>query len=239
MYSILLDNIKNGQLKMVYQPVVDTHTGEISWYEALMRVKCEDGSFETVYQYLPLARNTGLYNELTRFMLKSVYAMLLSKDVDISVNINLSDITHPGFMEQIIDICTAIKDRKSSLILEIVESEELVEIDLCRDFIKTVQDLGCRVAIDDFGSGYSNFCTILNLSIDIVKIDGELVKSVESDKNALDMIESITSFCHKSGKLIVAEYIENENLHNIAISYGIHYCQGYYFGKPEDFLLLD
>jgi len=234
MYSVLLDNINNGQLKIVYQPVVNTKTGEICWYEALLRVKLENGTYESIYNYLPLARNTGLYNELTRFMLKDVFSMLLGSDIDVSINITLSDITHPGFMEEVINMCGTIQGRKSNLILEILESEELVEIDLCRDFIKTVHELGCRIAIDDFGSGYSNFCTILNLPVDIVKIDGALMKSVESDKNALNMIESITSFCHKSDKLIVAEYIENEYLHNIAMNYDIQYCQGYHFGKPSD-----
>ncbi len=232
MYSILLDNINEGHLKIVYQPVVNTRTGKICWYEALMRVMLEDGTLESIYHYLPLARNTGLYNELTRFMLRDVFRMLLTSDIDVSINITLSDITHPGFMEEVINMCETIRGRKSNLILEILESEELVEIDLCRDFIKTVHDLGCRIAIDDFGSGYSNFCTILNLPVDIVKIDGALMKSVQSDKNALNMIESITSFCHKSDKLIVAEYIENEYLHNIAMSYDIQYCQGYHFGKP-------
>lgn len=234
MYSILLDNIKNGLLKIVYQPVVDTKSGKICWYEALMRVRQEDGSYESILHYLPLARNTGLYNELTRFMLKDVFYTLLTSENDVSVNITLSDITHPGFMEEVINMCEAIMGRGSNLILEILESEELVEIDLCRDFIRTVQNLGCKIAIDDFGSGYSNFCTILNLSIDIVKIDGALMKSVESDENALNMIESITSFCHKSDKLIVAEYIDNEYLHDIAMSYDIQYCQGYHFGKPGD-----
>lgn len=234
MYSVLLDNINKKQLKIVYQPVVNTKSGKICWYEALMRVMLEDGTFESIYNYLPLARNTGLYNELTRFMLRDVFSMLLSSDIDVSINITLSDITHPGFMEEVISMCETIRGRKSNLILEILESEELVEIDLCREFLKTVHELGCRIAIDDFGSGYSNFCTILNLPIDIVKIDGALMKSVESDKNALNMIESITSFCHKSDKLIVAEFIENEYLHGIAKDYDIQYCQGYHFGRPAD-----
>jgi EAL domain-containing protein (putative c-di-GMP-specific phosphodiesterase class I)/GGDEF domain-containing protein len=235
-YSVLIDNIKNHYLKIVYQPIVKTTSSEIRWYEALMRIRQKDGTYESIYKYLHMARYTGLYNELTKFLLKNVRTMLLTTGHDISINITLSDITHPGFMEEIISICDSIKNRPNKLILEIIESEELVEIDFCRNFIKTIQGLGCKVALDDFGSGYSNFCTLFNLSVDIVKIDGSLMKSVEFDKNALHMIESITSFCHKSGKVIVAEYIENDILHQVAQNYNIHYCQGYHFGKPDEFL---
>jgi len=235
LYSILLDNIRNNLLKTVYQPVVDTVTGEIAWYEALLRIQKKDGHYESIYDYLPIARNTGLYNQVTKYVLNSAHAFIIKTGKDVSVNITLGDIIHPGFMEEVIRICEDIRDKKGNLIIEILESEELIEIDLSRKFIKTVQDLGCKVAIDDFGSGYSNFSTLLNLSIDIVKIDGLLMKSVEYDKNALSMIESIADFCHKAEKKIVAEYIENEHLHRVALINKIHFCQGYYFGKPENF----
>jgi len=235
-YSILIDNIKNSFLKIVYQPIVDTVSGEANWYEALMRIRLKDGTYESIHKYLHMARDTGLYNELTKFLLKNVREILINTNIDLSINITLSDITHPGFIEEIISICNDIKNKKNKLILEIIESEELIEIDLCRNFIKTIQELGCKVAIDDFGSGYSNFSTLFSLSIDIVKIDGSLIKSLEHDKNAIIMIESITSFCHKSGKIIVAEYIENYNLYKLAQDFKIHFCQGYYFGQPQDSL---
>ncbi len=233
LYSTLLDNMKNNHFKVVYQPIVDTVTGDIIWYEALLRVRNKNGSYESIYDYLHVARNTGLYNQLTRFVLQNAHDFIKNTGNDISINITLGDIIHPGFMEEVIRICVDIKNNKGNLIIEILESEELVEIDLSRRFIKTVQDLGCKVAIDDFGSGYSNFSALLNLSIDIVKIDGLLMKSVQSDTNALSMIESIADFCHKAGKVMVAEYIEDEHMHRIALNNNIQFCQGYYFGKPE------
>ncbi len=234
LYAMLLDNIRSNCLKMVYQPVVNTANGEIAWYEALLRVRKRDGSYESVYNYLPIAKNTGLYNQLTRFVLKSACEFILNTGNDVSINITLGDIIHPGFMEEVIRVCELIRDKKGNLIIEILESEELIEINLSRKFIQAIQELGCLVAIDDFGSGYSNFSTLLNLPINIVKIDGQLMKSVQSDIHALSMIESIADFCHKAGKKIVAEYIEDEHMHLIALNNNIHFCQGYYFGKPED-----
>ena len=231
---MLLDNIRNNCLKTVYQPVVNTASGDIAWYEALLRVRKRDGSYESVYNYLPIAKNTGLYNQLTRFVLKSACEFIINTGNDVSINITLGDIIHPGFMEEVIRICELIRDKKGNLIIEILESEELIEINLSRRFIQAVQELGCLVAIDDFGSGYSNFSTLLNLPINIVKIDGQLMKSVQSDIHALSMIESIADFCHKAGKKIVAEYIEDEHMHLIALNNNIQFCQGYYFGKPED-----
>lgn len=230
LYSVLYDNIRNRTLKTMYQPIVDTESGAIRWFEALLRVKLPDGTYDSIYDYLPVARNTGIYNELTKFILSSAREVLLKSNYDISVNITLSDINHPGFMQEVIDICTQMQGRPNSIILEIVESEELIEIDLCREFIRTVQELGGKIAIDDFGSGYSNFVNILKLSVDIVKIDGSLIKSVEHDPNAQYMIESISAFCHNTGKAIVAEYIESEYLRKIVQDYRIHFSQGYLFG---------
>ena len=232
LYNELFNNIKNTSLKTVYQPVVDSLTGEIKWHEALLRVKTESG-YSSVYPYLSIAKNTGLYNELTRVVLKSVKNRLLQSDTDVSVNITLSDISHPGFMEDVLSICREVENRKGKLIIEIVESEELVEIDICRNFIAKVKEKGGKIAIDDFGSGYSNFCNLLNLSFDIVKIDGSLIRSAELDPNALTMIESISSFCHKSGKQIVAEYVESESLLDIVKKNNIHFAQGYLFGMPS------
>ena len=232
LYNELFYNIKNGLLLTVYQPIVNSISGEIKWYEALLRVKTDKG-YVSVYPYLSIAKNTGIYNELTRAVLKSVRKRLFEYETDVSVNITLSDISHPGFMEDVLSLCRDIGDRKGKLIIEIVESEELVEIDICRNFIAKVQELGGKIAIDDFGSGYSNFCNLLNLSFDIVKIDGSLIRSAENDPNALTMIESISAFCHKCGKQIVAEYVENESLHEIVKSNKIHFCQGYLFGMPS------
>ncbi|MBP8083812.1 MAG: GGDEF domain-containing protein [Spirochaetes bacterium] len=232
LYNELFDNIKNASLKTVYQPVADSATGEIKWHEALLRVKTGSG-YSSIYPYLAIAKNTGLYNELTRVVLKSVRNRLLQSDTDISVNITLSDITHPGFMEDVLSICREVENRKGKLIIEIIESEELVEIDICRNFIAKVKEKGGKIAIDDFGSGYSNFCNLLNLSFDIVKIDGSLIRSAELDPNALTMIESISSFCHKSGKQIVAEYVESESLLDIVKKNNIHFAQGYLFGMPS------
>jgi EAL domain-containing protein (putative c-di-GMP-specific phosphodiesterase class I)/GGDEF domain-containing protein len=233
-YKVLLDNLRNNKLKTLYQPIVDTITGETVWYESLLRIRRGDDSLESIYPYLPIARDTGLYHTLTRFVLHNARAALMLTDRDIAVNITLSDIAHPGFMDEALLVCRAVAGCRGKLIFEIVESEELTDIDSCREFIDTIRELGCKIAIDDFGSGYSNFCNILNLSVDIVKIDGLLMRSVETDSNARAMVESIVSFCRKAGKTIVAEYIENENLHRIAREIGVHYCQGYYFGVADE-----
>ena len=233
-YRVLLDNLRNNRLKTLYQPIVDTETGETIWYESLLRLRRGDDTLESVYPYLPIARDTGLYHTLTRFVLHNAKAALMQTDRDIAVNITLSDIAHPGFIDEALLVCKAVEGCRGKIIFEIVESEELTDIESCREFINTIRTYGCKIAIDDFGSGYSNFCNILNLNVDIVKIDGLLMRSVAEDRNARAMVESIVSFCRKAGKTVVAEYIENENLHAIAREIGVHYCQGYYFGIAEE-----
>lgn len=233
-YTILLENLRYNKLKALYQPVVNTQTCEVIAYESLLRIQRQDGTLDSVYGYLNVARDTGLYHTLTRFMLQNAYNALMQTDKNISVNITPGDIAHPEFVEEAFKICKAVSGCKGKIVFELLESEELTDLDACRQFIRTVQSYGCRIAIDDFGSGYSNFCNILNLSVDIVKIDGSLMRSIETDGNARAMVESIASFCNKADKIIVAEFIENENMHRIAKEIGIHCCQGYYFGKPGE-----
>ena len=89
-----------------------------------------------------------------------------------------------------------------------------------------------KIAIDDFGSGYSNFERLLEYSPDILKIDGSLIKNIETDEFSRNLVETIVMFAKRQGLQTIAEYVENEKIYNILTELGVDYSQGYYFGKP-------
>jgi EAL domain-containing protein (putative c-di-GMP-specific phosphodiesterase class I) len=124
-------------------------------------------------------------------------------------------------------------------VLEIVESESIRNYEDVYHFIKRIKELGCKIAIDDFGSGYSNFEHIVNLSeyLDYLKLDGSLIKNVTTDRNMQVLIGSIKYFCDNLGIKTIAEYVDNEEALEYLTWIGVDYSQGFYLGKPSTDLI--
>ena len=121
----------------------------------------------------------------------------------------------------------------SRIVFEILETEEIENYSELKDFIKKVKQFGCQIAIDDFGSGYSNFAHILELNIDYLKIDASLVKYISTDDNSKKITQTIINFAKDLGMKTIAEFVEDEVSLNMLESMGCDYIQGYYIGKPQ------
>jgi len=233
-FTDLHDNILNGTLKSYLQPVVYTESGDVCWHEALLRVKENNGEYGSVYPYLAVAKDTGLYPHLTEFMLNRAHDILKNTDLSISINICLRDMLSSSVLEKVKEI-TGIKEYSPGrLILEIVESDDIGNVESCYDFIAKVKSMGVSIAIDDFGSGYSNYANLLSMGVDIVKIDGTLIRRLEHDNDAAVLINGIVDFCRNAQRKIVAEFVENSWLHEKLSDMNVNYCQGYFFGEPFD-----
>lgn len=231
-FTDLINNRKDDTFLAVFQPIFTGDGAEIAWYEALLRVKQPDGSYASIYPYLPVAKSTGYYRYLTDYVLRKSAEAIVQYDIDISVNIAIHDIVRPEFLLLVDEAYDMIRDKKGRIIFEILESDELVELDKCLWFIDYVSRYGFKIAIDDFGTGYSNYCSLINLPIDIVKIDGSLIKKIHNDENAKILVEGIVQFCGKSNKKTVAEFVENEAVMASLQSMNIDFLQGYYLAKP-------
>lgn len=231
-FTELIDNRDNKTLKAVFQPIFSSDGVSIAWYEALLRIKRKDGTYSSIFPYLAVARSTGLYPFLTDFIVRKAAEEIVTHDVDISINISIHDIVRPEFIMMVDEVYEQIRAKKGRIIFEILESDELVELDKCLWFIDYITRYGFRIAIDDFGSGYSNYCSLINLPIDIVKIDGSLIKKIKTDENARVLVEGIVHFCRKSNKKTVAEYVEDIMVYDSLRSMNIDYLQGYYLSEP-------
>ena len=119
------------------------------------------------------------------------------------------------------------------VIFEIVESESIENFQEVQKFIKSVKELGCRIAIDDFGTGYSNFEYLMRLEADFIKIDGSIIKEILNDKNSEIITSVIVDFAKKTNILVIAEYVESEEIYMKIKELGIDKSQGYYFGEPK------
>ena len=127
------------------------------------------------------------------------------------------------------------EDFKNRVVFEILESEGIKSYTEVSEFFKEIKKLGGRIAIDDFGSGYSNFEYILKLDVDFIKIDGSLIKNIDKDLYSQVIVETIINFAKKLGIRTVAEYVHSEEVYEMAKNLEIDYCQGYYLSPPKPF----
>jgi EAL domain-containing protein (putative c-di-GMP-specific phosphodiesterase class I) len=231
-FTELINNRENDSFLTVFQPIFTGDGLGIAWYEALLRIRQQDGTYTSIYPYLPVAKSTGFYRYLTDFVIRRSAEAIVAYDIDVSINIAIHDIVRPEFLLLVDEVYEKIRDKKGRIIFELLESDELVELDKCLWFIDYVSRYGFKIAIDDFGTGYSNYCSLINLPIDIVKIDGSLIKKIHHDENAKILVEGIVTFCEKSNKKTVAEFVEDKAVMDSLRSMKIDFLQVYYLAKP-------
>ena len=232
-FNILLKNLENDELSVFFQPIVERTSGKALWHEALLRVKNHEGEYHSPYEYLQIAQSTGLHKEVTRKVLELIRKSWDSLDTDISLNITYNDILHPEILQVIESLARYSETKNKKLIIEIIEWDNILDLSVCQNFITHIKSLGCLVALDDFGSGYANYSSLLYLPLDFVKIDGALVKQLEENSKARLLIENILLFCKNMEIKVVAECVENSLIAQLLFEMGIHYLQGYYFGYPR------
>lgn len=225
--------IKEERMIPVFQPIVN-QKGEILKYEVLTRLK-QVGINGTTYvspvQFLDIAIKTKQYRHITRAIIKNSFLFMKEKEVDFSINLLFSDIKNRKTMqylkEQII-----YHDIGHRLVLEIVESEDIKDYKLLKSVIGRFRDLGVRIAIDDFGSGFSNYAYILEIAPDYLKIDGSLIKEIDHDENAHKLVSSIQTLATSLGIKTIAEYIHSKEVFDVCQALKIDEFQGFYFSAP-------
>ncbi|MEA1914748.1 MAG: EAL domain-containing protein [Campylobacterota bacterium] len=233
---IWVKKIKNAldkdQFKAYFQPIVDTQTKEVYKYEALIRYIEEDGSATSPYKFLEIAKKAKLYSFIIRVMIKEALHLIRTKNKRVAVNISFDDIASKDTVEYIQELLEANKDIIDKLEFEILESEEIGDFDAVQRFITMVKALGCKVGVDDFGAGYSNFNMLVNLEIDFVKIDASLIKHIDENKDYEIIVGTIVDFTKKFGFDTVAEFVSSQSIYDKVSELGISYSQGYYFAPP-------
>lgn len=223
--------ISEDKIVPFFQPIYNYHTNSIEKYECLMRLIDEDKVIPPG-EYLPIAKKTGLYTDLTYKMVEKAMAKFSVNDVEFSINLSVEDLMNEELMIFIYDNAGQ-KDIFSRMVLEIVESEEIEDSEQVAKTIKMFKDKGSKVAIDDFGSGYSNYDYLISLQADYIKIDGSIVNHLLDDERTQDVLRSIIAFSKKSNMKTIAEFVSSKELDELVRELGVDYAQGYYYGKAK------
>ena len=228
--------LKRDNVLAYGQRVVSNDGGEDK-YETLMRLRLESGEVMSPFKFLSQAKKAKLYPELSRCMIEKSCNFFAGKDKKFAINLMIEDIKNKKTIKFLFDSLKRTGTAQN-VTLEIVESEGIEKYSEVEAFIAEAKQLGCRIAIDDFGTGYSNFEYIIRLNVDVLKIDGSLIKNIHIDKNTYLTVKTIVSFAKVLDVKVVAEFVHCREVQEIVESLDIDYSQGYLFHEPQELGLI-
>ncbi len=223
--------ISNDMIVPFFQPIIDIKNPKNKKYESLVRM-LEDGKIISPFMFLEIAKETKLYSEITKIMVEKTFKVFAENSSIFSVNISIDDIVNEetvSFIRKKIDQYNV----GNRLIFEILESEEINNFDIVMLFINEMKTKGVRFAIDDFGSGYSNFSYLLQIKPDFIKIDGSIIKNLTRNSNEFHIVNAIIKFAKTLNTKIVAEHVSSQEIVTILKEFDVDYMQGYYFSEPR------
>lgn len=224
--------IKEDKIVPHFQPIYNNISNKITSFECLIRLIDNDNNIVGPYKFLTVAKKSRLYSKLTRIMVEKSCAYFEHLDYDFSINLSVDDILNNDTVDFIKENIKKYKVSKK-IIFEVLESEGIENYEEVSFFIHEMKALGCRIAIDDFGSGYSNFEHLLKLNTDFIKIDGTLIKNLDTDTNAQVVVETIVDFSKRLNILTVAEFVHSEEILKKVKDLGIDRSQGFYLCEPQ------
>ncbi len=237
---IIRKALEQGLFKLVFQPVQHVKSGHIRHYEALIRMLDDDGNIIGPSDFIPVCERMGLIHEIDRYMVSKVIETIsvLSKDqADVSLHVNLSGhaFQDPALYQLIKDSIAKYQINPNRLLFEITETAAVANANQTREMVSKLRELGCRFALDDFGSGFSSFNYVKEFPVDQLKIDGAFIRNLVSDPVDQSLVRSMIDVGRSLGKEVIAEFVEDEETYELLKRYGVDYVQGYYIGKPLPF----
>jgi diguanylate cyclase (GGDEF)-like protein len=226
--------LKDNRLVFAYQPIVEAKSRAVRHHECLLRMKREDGSILAAGAFIPAAEQLGLVRLVDRRALEMTVEMLHSNP-SLSLGVNVSGTTagDPSWLKSFIDYVRANASVAPRMIVELTETAALHHFEENANFVSQLRELGCRVAIDDFGAGYTSFRNLQMLRVDMVKIDGAYVQGLCSSPDNQIFVRTLVDLAKNFKLKTVAEWVGTEEEAALLESFGIDYFQGFLFGVPK------
>ena len=230
---LLIKNALNDNSIVPFlQPIVQSYDDSITKFESLMRIPDANGNIiYPIYPILQTAKKVHLYNDLMRQMIIKTFHVFRELDYSFSINISYEDISNIGFCDFLQQQLETMPN-PNRVIFEILETDVIADFDIILAFIAQIKSFGCQVAIDDFGSGYSSMENILKIKPDYIKIDGSLIKNIDTSIESYTVVKSIITMSKELNAKTIAEFVHNKDVYNVLKDLEIDYFQGYYTGMP-------
>jgi diguanylate cyclase (GGDEF)-like protein/PAS domain S-box-containing protein len=230
--------VEHNRFALACQPIVSTRTRETKIYEVLVRMLDDNGGLIMPGGFLPTAERFGLSLDIDRWVIVHAIETLAEQRITLpelcyTINLSAQTLNTPAICDLIQDRLRATGLDPAALIFEVTETAAISDLNAASALLARLRALGCRTALDDFGSGMSSFAYLKELPVDIVKIDGRFVKHIATSAVDKAMVRAMNDIAHALGKETIAEFVEDEAAFQILIELGVDYGQGYHLGRPD------
>lgn len=226
--------LREERFRLAYQPIVDAATGQPVFHEGLLRMNDSGGEIIAAAHLIPVAEKLGLVRLIDRAVIQMAVATLNTyPDARLSINVSGTTATDPRWHPQITEILESNRSLTDRLIIEITETVALGDLGETRRFVEQLRDLGCSVAIDDFGAGFTSFRNLRSLPVDILKLDGAFCQDLSKSSDNQYFVQSLIDMSHKFGLKTVVEWVESEQDAALLRQWNADYLQGNLFGEAS------
>jgi diguanylate cyclase (GGDEF)-like protein len=213
--------LNERRIALAYEPVVEAKSRKVAFYECLMRVHRSDGRLAHANEIIPVAERVGLIRMLDYRVLELVVAELAAAPaLTASVNVSPASTVDPDWWAGLVALLRVHASAAERLIIEITETAAIQDVAEARGFVARVKDLGCRIAIDDFGAGNTSFRNLRKLGVDIVKIDGAFVQNIVKSDDDRAFVHALIDLSHRLGLQTVAEWVQDEQAAQLVSAWG-------------------
>jgi diguanylate cyclase (GGDEF)-like protein len=235
------DALREGRLLLDYQELhaIQPGSGDGTHIELLLRLRAEDGREVMPGAFLPAAERYGLMPAIDRWVVQTALTNIDrlhpcgERLGTCAINLSSASLEDPGIFQLIGDLVRTQSLDPARLMFEITETVAMRDFASSSALISGLRDLGCRVALDDFGAGMSSFGYMKNLALDMVKIDGSFVQDLATDRMSQSIVRAVTEIGHQQGLVVVAEWVSSADMIGLLRHMGVDYAQGFALHKPE------
>jgi PAS domain S-box-containing protein len=222
--------IENDRLILHSQPIVELASGRVVQEELLVRMLGDDDELIMPGEFLPSAERFGLAPAIDRWVIAR--AAEIARERRVEVNLSAQSIGDPSLPDFVEARLSAAGADASNLVFEITETAAAEDLDQARRLAKRLTELGCDFALDDFGTGYGSFTYLKHLPVRYIKIDTEFVRTLRADSPDRQVVSAIVDVARNFGIETIAEGVEAGETAELLAALGVHYAQGYHFGRP-------
>ena len=230
--EIVRDAVSGSRIVPYFQAMIDNKSGKITKYECLARLIDATNNVLSPILFIPIAKKIKVYHQITKLMIDKSFEAFKDSEYEFNINLSIEDIMSNDIYKFIVEKLKS-SESASRVTFELLESESVQDFTKVEQFINEVKRYGAKIAIDDFGSGYSNFSYLIKIKANYIKIDGSLIKDIDVDNSALLVVETIVNFAKKLGMKTVAEYVHSSVVMDKVKELGIDYSQGFYIDEPS------
>jgi EAL domain-containing protein (putative c-di-GMP-specific phosphodiesterase class I) len=227
------DALRQNRLLFAFQPVVCAASGQIDYFECLLRMREKNDRLVTCGEFITAIEQIGLIGLIDRYVLERAFAELAAHP-EVRLGFNVSGLTacDRHWLRSLMSLLRKRPELAHRLVVEITETAALDDLDESARFVETLRHAGCRVALDDFGAGHTSLRHLQVLAVDTIKIDGSFVRSLADNRENRVILRHLLGLTRGFGLSTVAECVETAGEAALLRQEGVGYLQGYHFGRP-------